>query len=145
MAWNDMISKLREKLRRPPARHGGESVPIANGEFEQLSSRPLRTPATDVFENEREFLIRADVPGGNRHTATVSWEPSSGLTLLVKGRGLAAGSPPGEDAAFDWYRTLTLPEYADGLRASSRIADGVLTVCVPKRNASPRHIPVKAG
>jgi HSP20 family molecular chaperone IbpA len=147
MTWNDVISNLREKLRRRTARHRGESVPVlAGGELEQLSSSPLRTPPVDVFENEREFLIHADVPGGNRHSATVAWDAANGLTLLVKGTRLSTGSHgPAEEGAVDWYRALPLPEYVDGLRASSSIRDGVLTVRVPKRNVTPKLIPVRAG
>jgi HSP20 family molecular chaperone IbpA len=147
MAWNNVISNLHQKLRRGATRHRSESIPVvAGGELEQLSSSPLDTPPVDMFENEREFLIHADVPGGNRHSATVAWDASSGLKVLVKRTAPRIGADPaGEDGGVDWYRALALPEYADGLRATSSIRDGVLTIRVPKRKVTPKRIPVHSG
>src|SRR5690349_12237372 len=106
MAWNDVISNLRQKLRRHPAQHRGESIPVvARGELEQLSSSPRGTPPVDVFENEREFLIHADVPGGNHHNATVAWDAANGLEVLVKSTAPRGGANPAaaEDGGVDWY------------------------------------------
>ena len=147
MSWNEVVSNIREKIRRGVGRGGGQEIQVATPgtRVEPLGDAPLFRPPLDVYENDEEFLIRADVPGGSSDGATVAWDEARGLTLLVKGQGLPAGTLwKSEFEPGDWYRTIELPEYADGTKATSTIKDGVLTVRVPKRAAS-RLIPVKSG
>jgi len=148
MTWNEVVANVREKLRRTLGRSDEQDIQVATPtpRLEQLGNVPLARPPLDVYENDKEILIQADVPGGTRDGATVGWDESRGLTLLVKGEALPAGSLwASEYQPCDWYRAIGLPDYVDGARATSTIKDGVLTVRVPKRVASTRLIPVKAG
>lgn len=149
MTWNEFMSGVREKLRKSFGRSDGEAIQVAATvpRLEQLGRGALGTPVVDVYENEKEILIRADVPGGSREGATVAWDESRGLSVLVKGQEAPAGvSWAVEYDPCDWYRALSLPDYVDGGRATSAIKDGVLTIHVPKRAAAPaRSIPVRAG
>lgn len=148
MRWNDIVSSVREKIRRNRNRADGQELQLATQapKLEQLGSVPLATPAVDVYENDKEILIRADVPGGNRDGATVAWDESRGLSLLVKGHDLPDGAPwVSEHKRCDWYRALALPDYVDGTKATSAIKDGVLAIRVPKRAAAAKLIPVRAG
>ncbi len=148
MRWNDIVSSVREKIGRNRNRADGQELQVATQapKLEQLGSVPLATPAVDVYENDKEILIRADVPGGNREGATVAWDESRGLSFLVKGHELPAGAPwVFEHKRCDWYRALALPDYVDGAKATSAIKDGVLAIRVPKRAAAAKLIPVRAG
>lgn len=148
MAWNDIVSSAREKLRRALVRKDGEEVQVAARatRLEPLDQAALATPAVDIYENDKEFLIHADVPGGSRDGALVAWDERRGLTLSVKGRALPAGTlRASEYQASDWYRVFELPDNLDGSKATSSIKDGVLTICIPKRAAASRPIPVKAS
>jgi len=147
MSWSEFVSIVRDKIRRRLGRETGARVPVLrSGAVERLAAGPLATPAVDVYENEREFLVIADVPGGIREGTAVAWDEERGLTLLVK----TVPSPARTSSADahdrrDWFRALELPAYADGSRASSLLRNGVLTVHVPKRNTKPRLVPVKAA
>lgn len=147
MSWSEVVSNVRGKIWRRLGREVDARIPVRKGgAVEQLAATPLATPAVDVYENEREFLVIADVPGGTRDGTTVAWDEKRGLTLLVK----SAPSPAGTSSTDqydrrDWFLALELPAYADGSRASSLLRDGVLTVHVPKRNTKPRLVPVKAA
>lgn len=148
MTWNDVVTNVRDKLRRGLGRGGGHEIQVAHdgARLEQLGDAPVATPVVDVYENDKELLIQADVPGGRPDGATVAWDEGRGLTLLVKTQAL----PPGalwasEYKPHDWYRVFELPSYVDGSKASSTIKDGVLTVRIPKRSAASKLIPVKAG
>jgi len=148
MTWNDIVSSVREKIRGNRGRADGRELQAATRapKLEQLGSVPLATPAVDVYENDKEILIRADVPGGNREGTTVMWDESRGLSFLVKGRELPAGAPcVVEHKRCDWYRAITLPDYVDGNKATSAVKDGVLAIRVPKRTAAAKLIPVRAG
>jgi len=147
MTWNEVLSNIREKIRRGVGR-GGQDVQLASPgtRLEPLGDVSLFGPAVDVYESDEEVLIQADVPGGTREGATVAWDEARGLTLLVKSQALPAGTLwKSEFEPGDWYRTIELPEYADGAKATSTIKDGVLTVRIPKRAATSKLIPVKAG
>jgi HSP20 family protein len=148
MTWNEVVSNVREKLRRGLGLASGQESQMATQDLrlEQLGDAPLAAPVVDVYENSDELLIQADVPGGTREGATVAWDEARGLTLLVKGQGLPSGSIwASEYQPRDWYRALTLPDYVDGSKAASTIRDGVLTIRIPKRAAVSKLIPVKAG
>jgi HSP20 family protein len=148
MSWNDLVSTVREKVRRRLGRGDGGELQVATRppKLEQFEGVPLATPAVDVYENDKEILIQADVPGGTHAGATVAWDESRGLCFLVKGQDLPAGSPLAvEHRRCDFYRAIALPDYVDGTKATSVIKDGVLAIRVPKRVAAAKLIPVKAG
>jgi HSP20 family molecular chaperone IbpA len=148
MTWNEVVSNVREKIRRGLVRNGDQEVQVQTHgtRLEQLGGLPVATPVVDVYENEEEVLVHADVPGGARDSATVVWDESRGLTFLVKRQALPAGDRwASSDESHDWYRAIRLPDYVDGSRASSSIKNGVLTIRIPKRAAASKLITVKAG
>jgi HSP20 family molecular chaperone IbpA len=148
MTWNEVVSNVREKIRRGLGLNDGQEIQVATHDtrLEQLGDALVATPVVDVYENDKELLLHADVPGGTREGATVAWDEARGLTFLVKGQALPSGSLwASEYKRRDWYRALTLPDYVDGSKASSTIKDGVLTVRIPKRAPASKFIPVKAG
>ena len=85
MAWNEVVSQVRDKIRRKLGGNDGERVFVTSNPVEPLSGASLATPAVDVYENEREFLVIADVPGATRDGATVACDGPRRLTRLVKG------------------------------------------------------------
>lgn len=148
MTWNDVVTNVRDKLRRGLGRGDGHEIQVARDSAhpEQLGDAPVDTPVADVYENDKELLIQADVPGGGPDGATVAWDEGRGLTLLVKSQALPSGVLwASEYEPHDWYRTFELPSYVDGSKASSTIKDGVLTIRIPKRSAASKLIPVKTG
>jgi HSP20 family molecular chaperone IbpA len=148
MTWNDVVSNVKEKIRRGLGRGGDQEIQVApqGTRLEPLGGVPLRTPPVDVYENDKELLIHADVPGGTREGATVAWDEARGLTFVVRSQALPSGTLwASEYAPCEWYRSLALPDYVDGSRATCTLKDGVLTIRVPKRAAATKLIPVKAG
>jgi len=148
MTWNEVVSNVREKIRRGLGQSDGQEIQVATHDtrLEQLGNAPLATPLVDVYENDRELLLHADVPGGTPEGTTVAWDETRGLTLLVKGHELPSGSLwASEYRQHDWYRALALPAYVDGSKASAAIKDGVLTMRIPKRAAASKLIQVRAG
>jgi HSP20 family protein len=145
VSLNEMFDKLRQRLRQTVDRGAGEALERANPpRLEQLGSRPLATPAADVYENDRELLFVFDVPGGSRDGATVVWNERDGLKVLVRSQGLPQGQRwASEYEPADWYRAFTLPDYAEGSKATSTITNGVLSVRVPKRGTAAKLVPIR--
>lgn len=104
------------------------------------------TPVTDIYEAEREYLVRLDMPGATRDTIRVEVQPGA-LHVTGDVAGASEGDYHVRHREIVWNRftrTFNLGPgiHADGITAS--ITDGVLTVRIPKSDdALPRSIPVR--
>jgi len=98
---------------------------------EQKEQRAEATPPIDVYENDQEFLLVADMPGVSQGEAEVSLEEDR---LVVR-----AKSPFRR-----YHRELLVPPSVDGEHVSAAMKAGVLTVHLPKRAPyRPRQIEVR--
>ena len=146
----EKLSELWKKAKSAVSRGfgRGDEVAVTKGsdEREQLSNRPLATPAVDILESDKELLVVADVPGAKKGDTLVSVDGENTLVLYAaveEGDGRSAIG--GEYRTIDWYRSFHLPSAFDGKRARAALESGVLTIKVPRRKESaPRLIPVKA-
>ncbi|AVT37710.1 Hsp20/alpha crystallin family protein [Plantactinospora sp. BB1] len=105
------------------------------------------TPLADVTETDDAYLVEIDLPGVNRKD----------LTVEVAGDQLRVSGEIVEKEKVGWLRHRTrrvgqfsyqtlLPGGIDAEHISADLADGVLTVRVPKtETARPRRITVNAG
>lgn len=105
------------------------------------------SPLADVSETDDAYLIEADLPGVKADQVNVE---VTGGELVISGevsRGERAGvlrRATRREGRFE-YRT-TLPGDADPDNVSASLADGVLTVRVPKTEAArPRRIAITGG
>ncbi len=104
-------------------------------------------PSIDVRANENEVVFLCDVPGVKLEDLDVTVENQ---VLTIKGTrkferneheqvvlGRAYGS---------FSRSFTLPDHLDDSNLSASLADGVLTISIPKHpKAKPRKIQIGAG
>ncbi|MDI6103055.1 Hsp20/alpha crystallin family protein [Actinoplanes sp. NEAU-A12] len=146
-----------------PARNGHQADPLRElAQLQQhmnqlftslLGSDPLSTtagtwtPLADITEVDDAYLVEIDVPGVDRKHVTVE---VTGTQLRVSGEIV-------EKEKVGWLRHRTrrvgqfahhtlLPADIDSDHISADLADGVLTVRVPKtETARPRRITVNAG
>jgi HSP20 family protein len=104
-------------------------------------------PTIDVRSSENELLFVCDVPGVKHDDLEVTVENH---VLTIKGTrkfeskedeqvllGRAYGS---------FTRAFTLPDYVDDGELAANLADGVLTIRIPKQaKAKPRKIQIGSG
>ena len=148
MFANNLSSVLDRMLTLSQAMEDGTT-----GSRELLESRQrmqLWLPAVDLFETDDAFVIAADLPGVHlenvdiqfdRGTLTISGTRAATLPSLEKAqlRVFSAERPTGSFA-----RSIRLPEQVDADKIAATLADGVLTVQVPKaQSALPRKIQVR--
>jgi HSP20 family protein len=105
------------------------------------------TPAVDIRVTDDAIVLCMDVPGVKRDDVTVTLEHRE---LTVKGvRKLEASDREQMSlgrAYGDFSLSYALPDTVDGEHVSADLADGVLTICVPKRpSAQPRRIQIGSG
>lgn len=93
-------------------------------------------PAVDIYENEQELLVVADVPGVNPEGLELRIEPPE---LRIK------GTPAYADGTV-YFRAFRIDERIASERVSAELKDGVLTVHLPKaERARPRKVDVRVS
>lgn len=115
---------------------------------EQTRPGKMFTPAVDIFENEREITVMADMPGvktddlqidlrENVLTLTGDVSPFEGKDEQVILMEYDVGK---------FFRQFTLSEVIDQSKIEATLTDGVLRLKLPKiEKAKPRKISVKAA
>ena len=112
---------------------------------ESTTTRPVVAPAVDIYENEREYLVLADLPGvanDGVHIRFENGELSLDATRQNGENGEVIGS---EIVAADYRRLFRIPETVDSDKIDAKLQNGVLHLVLPKASkAGPRQISVKA-
>jgi HSP20 family protein len=106
-------------------------------------------PPVDIREEDRQFVLHADLPGVEAKNIDVSLEKG---VLTIRGRrDLAAreekdGFRRVERVNGEFFRRFTLPDTADSQAVKARFTNGVLEVAIPKQaQVLPRRIEVQAA
>lgn len=118
---------------------------LANtGNAEKIEQRPAVAPNVDVFENENELLVVADLPGVSQDRMSIHFDKGR---LTIEGRREAPKWSPrfAEIENADYRRTFLVPQGIDAEKIAAELSQGVLTVHLPKHaSVKPRRIEVKA-
>jgi HSP20 family protein len=103
------------------------------------------TPAIDIVEDEEAFVLKVELPGMRAEDVTVSFDDH---VLTIRGERKLESAEGGafhrrERSYGAFCRAFALPELVDGSEAVAVMAEGVLTLRVPKRepaSASPSSL-----
>lgn len=137
------------------AQQGGQGardvLPVAQQgrQAAQTPSRAALLPPVDIFEDETGFVLIADMPGVAKEQLVVR---VTGDNLLIEGAAsvpAVAGNMElvyGEVQALQYRRSFTLSRELDPGKIEAKLANGVLTLRIPKaEEARPRRIEISAG
>src|SRR5262245_27992523 len=103
-------------------------------ELETTRSRQARVPRVDIYENEQELLLLADMPGVASDALKLAIEPPE---LRIEATGVDTGP---------YARTFTIDERIAVADVTAELKNGVLTVKLPKvASQKPRQIPIRAA
>lgn len=104
-----------------------------------LASPPVRDvapAAVDIAERDTSYVVRVDVPGATRRSTEVVL--ADDRTLLIHARRMDAS---GDDVS-DWSRRVVLPCPVEAEGVEANVADGVLTIELPRRDGGRRRIAI---
>ena len=142
--WNPIrdlheINRVFNALQRPAS---GE------GQQRQATATPDWVPVVDVLEDEKEYVIKAELPEVVKEDVRVVVDKGrltiSGERKLEKKEENGAKYHRVERSYGSFLRSFTLPENADPEKVDADFKDGVLRVRVAKQEqAQPRQIEVK--
>ena len=94
------------------------------------------TPAVDIKEQEKQFVISADIPGVDPDNIDVHMEKGM---LTIKGerdsekKTEREGYKRIEREHGVFYRRFTMPEGVDAEAINAKTTNGVLTITIPKK------------
>jgi len=115
---------------------------------EQTRPGVVFTPEVDIFENDRQINLLADMPGVA--PGDVKIDLDDGL-LTISGEVKPFEDKDESDVLIEfeigrYYRQFTLSEVVDQSKIVAKLEDGVLRLTLPKaEKAIPRQITVTAG
>jgi HSP20 family protein len=120
-----------------------------NGERKEAMTVAEWAPLVDITEDEKEYLIKAELPYVKKEDVKVSVQDD---VLSISGERKSEKEETGkkyhrvERAYGSFYRSFTLPEDADGSKVAAEFKDGMLKVHLPKsEKAKPKSIEVKVA
>ena len=111
-------------------------------------TRELRTatPSVDIYENENEILLYADIPGVHKDAVTVNIENGKLSISGIRRLDHQGVSNWEEFVDVEYVRSFSIPQTIDVENVGANLKDGVLTLHLPKSEATkPRRIEIKAA
>lgn len=117
-----------------------ETTPDTRGDI------PSVTPLVDIYENEDEILLHADMPGVMKNDIAINIDNGK-LSLSGERRVETAGTSQWEEFGNVVYRrNFSVPQTIDVGKINAVLKDGVLRLHLPKSEAAkPRQIEINAG
>lgn len=113
---------------------------------ELVHQLPIATPAVDIYENDAEILLHADMPGVVKEDISVHIDNGKMILSGTRRLSIAGASAWREFGEAEFRRTFSVPQSIDVGRVHAELKDGVLRLHLPKSEAArPRQIEIKAG
>lgn len=144
--WNPW-KELEDVEKRLSALWGSPQGKV-DGQKEAISVAEW-SPLVDITEDEKEYLIKAELPEVKREDVKLTVQDN---VLAISGERRYEKEEKNkkyhrvERAYGNFLRSFTLPEDADGSKVSAEYKDGVLKVHLPKsEKATPKSIEVKVS
>ena len=137
----EMQHRLSNLFGRAPMRRG-------DAEEESITATEW-APLVDIIEDDKEYLVKAELPEVKREDVNVAVENG---VLTIRGERKFEKEEKNkryhrvERGYGSFARSFTLPDVADADKVTAEFKDGVLRVHLPKTaKAKARHIDVKVA
>ena len=135
--FQDPFQSFRTEIDRLFDNFLGGGFPSLTGLREGFPSAPqMMTPTLDVKENEKEIVVKADLPGMDEKDINLTIHNG---VLSLRGEKKSEHTNERENyhvmerSYGSFQRSIRLPETIDEDKAEARFDKGVLTITLPKR------------
>jgi len=111
-------------------------------------TRELRSaiPSVDIYENDDEILLHADMPGVKKDEISVNIDNGTLSLSGVRRIDCNGVSTWEEFSDVEYVRNFSIPQSIDVQRVEAELKDGVLKLHLPKsETAKPKIIEIKAA
>jgi HSP20 family protein len=107
--------------------------------------RPTSAPLVDVYENEDEILVVADMPGARADSVAIKLEKEELFISANRETDVDGQLLFGNRRDCEYRRTFLVPRGIDAAKITAEMTQGVLQVHMPKSaSIKPRTITVNA-
>ena len=108
--------------------------------------RPVIAPEVDIFENEHEILLHADMPGVVKDDIGIQIDNGKMTISGIRRLKMSGATTWREFGEVEFRRNFSVPQSIDTNKVSAELKDGQLCLHLPKSEAAkPRQIEIKAG
>lgn len=139
--FDDLQDRLATLFGRAPVKNSGE--------MREAMSVAQWAPLVDISEDDKEYLIKAELPDVKREEVKVSVQND---VLNITGERKYEKEEKNkkvhriERAYGNFARTFAIPDDADAEHVSAEFRDGILHVHLPKSaKVKPKTVEVKVG
>lgn len=116
-----------------------------NKAIEKTRELKTATPSVDIYENDNEILLYADMPGVHKDDVTINIENGKLSFSGVRRLDHHGVSNWAEFVDVEYVRSFSIPQSINVEDVAAKLKDGVLTLHLPKSEAAkPRLIEVTA-
>lgn len=135
----DDFRREMNQLLNPTFNKSEDAADLANNQW---------LPAVDIKEDDKQFVVHADVPGVKSKDIDVFIDENNRLVL----KGERTSESKAEEDNYlrierhsgSFYRAFSLPDNIDSDGVSAKIKDGTMEVVIPKsKKSSSRKVPVE--
>lgn len=103
-------------------------------------------PSVDIYENDDEILLHADMPGVRKEDVSVNIDNGTLSLSGVRRLDGKGGATWKEFTDVEYVRSFSVPQSIDVERVVAELKDGVLKLHLPKSEAvKPKMIEIKAA
>jgi HSP20 family molecular chaperone IbpA len=104
------------------------------------------TPSVDIYENEDEILLHADMPGVVKENISVDIDNGTLSISGVRKLETKGAATYEEFSDIEYVRSFSVPQTIDVERVEAELKNGVLKLHLPKSEAAkPRQIEIKTA
>ncbi len=144
--WNP-LREMEEMQNRMAALFGSDPLRIIDPNREEKIAATDWIPAVDITEDEKEFLIKTDLPEMKKEDVHVTF--ADGVLTITGERKTEKEEKNRKYHRIErehgrFLRSFTLPENADATKIAAEFKEGVLLLRLPKsEKAQPKVVEVK--
>jgi HSP20 family molecular chaperone IbpA len=110
---------------------------------ERSHQLPAVAPLVDIYENEDEILLYADMPGVAKQDITVNVDNGKLAISGVRNLKTSGAANLEEFGDVEYSRIFSVPQTIDVAKVNAELNDGVLRLHLPKsETAKPREIEI---
>nr|WP_321468065.1 Hsp20/alpha crystallin family protein [uncultured Desulfobulbus sp.] len=107
---------------------------------------PVIAPEIDVYENDQEILLHADMPGVQKEDIAISIDNGKMTLSGIRRLQVNGASTWREFGDVEFRRNFSVPQSIDTSKVSAELKNGQLCLHLPKSEAAkPRQIEIKVG
>ena len=110
---------------------------------ERTRQIPAVAPVVDIFENDDEILLHADMPGVSKEDVSINVDNGRLAISGVRRLAIHGAANWEEFGDVEYQRIFSVPQTIDVSKVNAELKDGVLKLHMPKSEAAkPRRIEI---